>query len=334
MGAHFFWNEEMKDLLQIYIKKFFESRLVQDKPVLFGYSGGPDSKALLYLLYECRRFFSADVHLAHVDHGWREESAREADAIQVEADHLGLPLHIQRLKAQDFFPGNWEEQGREHRLRFFSALYESLKCQALILGHHADDQAELVLKRVFEGASLFNLRGLCAASTLLGMQVWRPLLPIQKKEVLHWLEKRNLKYFQDPTNLSEAFLRGRMRRELIPNLKKSFGKEVSANLCRLSEESAELHTYFSELNERLLASIVRDSFGQSLDLNPFFPLPFLQLKYLIIEWMRGERATLSRHMVSDVARALTEGRGKKEFRWGSGVFQMDRGVIRFQYVMI
>jgi tRNA(Ile)-lysidine synthase len=324
-----FLEIEMRDSLQLQIKKFLESRLVQDKPILLGYSGGPDSKALLYLLYVCRRFFPVDIHLAHIDHGWREESAKEAAAIQVEADHLGLPLYTHKLDSKDFASKNWEEQGREHRLRFFSELYTRLECQALILGHHADDQAEVVLKRVFEGASLFNLKGLRAASTLLGMQVWRPLLSVSKKEVLRWLREKNLEYFQDPTNFSEAFLRGRMRQELIPQLKKSFGKEISANLCRLSEESAELHTYFSTLNEQLLDRIVKDSSGQSLDVTPFLPLPLLQLKYLVIEWMRNERMTVSRQMVGDVARMLFEGKGKKELRWATGAFQIERRVIRF-----
>ena len=50
-------------------------------PLLLGYSGGPDSKALLYALLEvgCNA-----LQVAHVDHGWREESRGEAEAIRSE----------------------------------------------------------------------------------------------------------------------------------------------------------------------------------------------------------------------------------------------------------
>ncbi len=163
----------MKDQLLLGVRKFLETRLLPAKPVLLGYSGGPDSKALLYLLMECRRFFALDLHLVHVDHGWREESGEEALEIQAEADRLGLPLYRKRLEEGDFSPGNLEEQGRNHRLQFFSKLYNELNCQALVLGHHACDQAEVVLKRVFEGASLFHLGGLVSDSQLCGMRIWR-----------------------------------------------------------------------------------------------------------------------------------------------------------------
>lgn len=109
----------MKDLLLLQLKKFLESRVVPGSSLLIGYSGGPDSKALLHLLYQCRRFADYTLHLAHVDHGWRSESAGEAELIADEAKRLGLNLHVKQLGAGDFEPGNLEEQGREHRLSFF-----------------------------------------------------------------------------------------------------------------------------------------------------------------------------------------------------------------------
>ena len=70
-----------KDLLLLSMKKFVESRLTPGKPLLLGCSGGPDSKALLYLLIKCKRFIPFDLHVAHIDHGWREESADNAVAL-------------------------------------------------------------------------------------------------------------------------------------------------------------------------------------------------------------------------------------------------------------
>ncbi len=317
----------MKDYLLLGVRKFLETRLLPGKPVLLGYSGGPDSKALLYLLMECRRFFALDLHLAHVDHGWREESGEEALEIQAEADRLGLPIYRRRLGEGDFSQGNLEEQGRNHRLQFFSELYNALDCQALVLGHHAGDQAEVVLKRVFEGASLYHLGGLASDSQLCGMRVWRPLLPIRKSQVLDWLAQKNLAYFQDPTNFSKRFLRGRMREEMIPLLQTSFGKEVSSNLCRLGEESKEVREHFSVLNRPIIASVQRGSEMSSLDLNPFFPLPSLQLKYLLIEWMKNERAAFSRQILDGIVKALIERSPKKKFQSKAGTCMIGNGII-------
>lgn len=319
----------MRDFLLIAVRKFLESRVVPGKPILLGYSGGPDSKALLYLLIQCRRFFSFELHLAHVDHGWREESKGEAEAIQREADLLHLPLYVQILKPEDFSAGNLEEQGRNYRVQFFSHLYRQHNCQALILGHHADDQAEVVLKRVFEGASLFNLRGLSLESFLEGMKVWRPLLPFKKKEIAAWLSHKKMQYFEDPTNTCKNFLRGRMREEMLPLLKTSFGKEVSSNLCRLGEESGEMSDFFSQLNQPMIASIKKENGGQFLDLNPFLPLAKLQLRYLITEWMRNEGVTFSRQILDDVSRALCQPASRKRFQSNAGHLNIANGTIFF-----
>jgi len=319
----------MKDILLLEVKKFIEKRFVPGKPLLLGYSGGPDSKALLYLFLECRRFFALDLHLAHIDHGWREESRLEAIAIKGEAENLKLPLHLHVLKPEDFRPGNLEEQGRNYRYQFFSELYQSLDCQAILIGHHADDQAEVVLKRVFEGSSLFALKGLTAESQMLGMQVWRPLISFRKREVLDWLYEKKLNYFQDPTNLSDRFLRGRMRKEMIPLLESSFGKEVASNLCRLGDESREVTDYFCTLNKSILDHIYQGAEGTSLDLNPFLPLPSIQLKYLLKEWMRKEGITFSKQILDGTVAAVTDCLSGKKFQSKKGAFSIKSGIISF-----
>ena len=319
----------MKDLLLLGIKKFLRSKLQGPRPLLLGYSGGPDSKALLYLLLECRRFYSFDLILAHIDHGWRDESKGEAAEIQREAEKLRLQLFVHHLNPKDFRQSNLEEQGRDQRLKFFSEIYHRLDCQALVLGHHADDQAEVVLKRVFEGTSLYHLKGLEEDSELMNMRLWRPLLCAPKKQMIQWLCQKGLNYFLDPTNSSLQFLRGKMREEMIPLLQKSFGKEISSNLCRLAEESRDIKAYFSQINGELLDKIRNEEGSSSIDLKPFFPLPLLQIKYFLIEWMRKEGVVFSRQILTGVAIALAEQLSERKFQSKQGVFLIDNGIVCF-----
>ena len=311
----------MKDPLLFSLKEFLNSRLIPNAPLLIGYSGGPDSKALLHLLLESRRFFAFELHAAHVDHGWREESAAEAQKIQEEMQQLGVNFHLQSISRKEFAPGNMEEQGRDFRLDFFSRIYHQIGAQALLLGHQADDQAETVLKRVFEGASLFSLGGLALESSLLGMRVWRPLLFVEKKEILQWLSSRNLTYFLDATNKDTRFLRGKMREEMVPFLTASFGKQVSANLCRLGEESKEVKEYFHKVNQPILEG--KDGFR--LDLNPYLPMPLIQLKYLIKGWLEQERLTISRQILEGMAAALNDRAVNKKFHTKDGDFLVHNG---------
>ncbi len=318
----------MKDFLLLAMKKFLESRWVPRKPLLIGYSGGPDSKALLYLLLECRRFLPLDLHLAHIDHGWREESGREAAALAEEAERLNLPFYLQTLKKESFASGNLEEQGRNFRCQFFGELYRSLHCQALLLGHQADDQAEVVLKRVFEGSSLFAISSISLESFVMDMQVWRPLLPFPKRQLLSWLSEKNLSYIQDATNLSDRFLRGKMRLEMIPLLEASFGKDVTSNLCQLGEESRDIRNYFSTLNRSILKSVLQDAEGVSrLDLNPFFPLSAIQLKYLLKEWLKQEGMVFSRQILDGVIAGLLGGREEKKFQSKRGLLSVKNRML-------
>lgn len=318
----------MKDLLLLAMKKFIEGRWVPGKPLLIGYSGGPDSKALLYLLLECRRFFPLELHLAHIDHGWREESRLEASALAEEVKGLNLPFHLQTLDKEAFAPGNLEKQGRDFRYRFFGELYQSLGCQALLLGHQADDQAELVLKRVFEGSSLFALTGLASESHLQDMQVWRPLLSFPKKQLLSWLSKKKLTYLEDPTNLSDRFLRGKMRQEMIPLLESSFGKGVASNLCQLGEESRDIRDYFSTLNRPILESLSQGVEGEShIDLKPYLPLSAIQLKYLLKEWLKLEGVVFSRQILEGIIDGVLDGRREKKFQTKQGSLSIKSRIL-------
>lgn len=229
-------------------------------PLLLGYSGGPDSKALLYALVEAG---IRPLHLAHVDHGWREESSHEADDLQREADSLGLVFHRHLLTEK--CQGNLEEKGRLVRLKFFRSLFDRFPFQALLLGHHADDLAETSLKRAFEGARLCGLGGMAKQGKLEGMPVWRPLLGVPKSELLQYLQDRNLIPLYDRTNNDRKFLRTRLRREIIPMLESSFGKNISTNLVVLSERSQELKTYLDEQVRPLWNSRVVGPWGVRID---------------------------------------------------------------------
>ncbi|MFI5334462.1 MAG: tRNA lysidine(34) synthetase TilS, partial [Chlamydiales bacterium] len=252
----------MKDPLASGVKEFLKKHSSCGLPFLLGFSGGGDSLALLHLLIECG--YGKQLHLAHVDHGWRKESRDEAEILAKMAQELGLPFHLHRIEKRA--ESNLEAEGREERLRFFSAIYREIGCGALLLAHHADDQAETVLKRVLEGAHLLSLSGIKESSQFEEMKILRPLLLFPKKLILRWLEEKNLKSFEDPTNQDPAFLRARLRTKLLPFLAESFGKEVSSNLIRLGKRFEEVEEMIQGEVEKTLASAIRGPLGLMLEI--------------------------------------------------------------------
>lgn len=285
------------------VKDFLAAHWDRKSPLLIGYSGGPDSKALLYSLVESG---CATLHIAHVDHGWREESGKEAEAIQKEAALLNIPFHKIRLEKNT--DANAEAVARVERLKFFRSLFDKIPFQALLLGHQAGDLAETALKRLLEGAHLPFLGGMERVSSLEGMTVWRPLLKTKKGDILRFLEERNLKPFMDPTNLDPAYLRSRLRKETLPFLNASFGKDVLDNLCHLSERSHELKRYLEKKVEG--RQIQKGEWGFAMFCGG---LEKIERRYLLQKTFTGEGIVLNRKVLEPLIDWLDEKRLRRVY---------------------
>ena len=263
------------------VSSFLASHWDGKSPLLLGYSGGSDSKALLYALLEvgCR-----SIYLAHVDHGWRESSADEANQLREEAELLALPFYSTRLTPP---VKNKEAHARQERLAFFQS-FSSV--QAILLAHHADDLAETVLKRALEGAHLPFLGGMESVSH----QIWRPLLSVSKKEILSFLMERDLHPIIDPTNKDPAYLRSRMRTDILPMLEQQFGKAIVDNLLHLSKRSYELKRYLDRKIEHIPS--------YSGPCGTFYPLS--QLDRIEARHFLQKKLTISRPLLESILDAI------------------------------
>ena len=265
------------------VKEFLQKHWDKQKVLLLGYSGGPDSKALLYSLLEagCDK-----IHVAHVDHGWRKESAQEALEIETHIQSLGLQFSSCRLEFSD--QKNAEEKARNQRLEFFNSLFLKGDIQALVLGHQADDLAETALKRVLEGAQLSFLGGMQPISVFNNMPIWRPLLDVRKQDLIEFLQSKHLSYIEDKTNFNPLYLRSRMRVETLPLLESSFGKNFISNLCLLSQRSYELQKYLEAKTKD--AKILAIPFGVLVYCKPF---DRIEARFLLQKIAKSLRITLT-----------------------------------------
>jgi tRNA(Ile)-lysidine synthase len=260
------------------VREFLEKWWDRKSKILIGCSGGPDSKMLLYSVLDWGK---AEIHVAHVDHGWREESRQEAAELQEEIEGLGLVFHTTRLVPAE---KNREEAAREGRLAFFRQLVDQEGFQAVLLAHQRDDLAETALKRVLEGAQLSMLKGMQEISDYEGMAIWRPLLKVRKREIEEFLKKRGLKFFVDATNQDPVYLRARMRTRILPMLSETFGKSVEENLARLAERGAELHDYLERKTKDCV--VVEGPQGKGINLNGW---ERLESRHILRKWVALRR---------------------------------------------
>lgn len=287
--------------------KFFQERTAKGaQKVLVGLSGGPDSLALFHLILSYSRRWPARLSLgiAHVDHGWRPESGAEEAAMRRLAESQNLPYFSCKLDPLTL-SGNLEDACRLHRINFFRQIYQREGFTALALGHHGDDQAETVIKRIFEGSHLDELAAMQPVSYLEDMQIWRPLLACRKAMLAKWLSQQNITAFDDASNRDMRYLRCRLRQQILPTLSDTFGKEIHAPLCRLSEEAQELDEFLEITLEPYLAQVTLGPCGPSLDLQGISLAPYLE-KHLIRRFCRKYHMTISRTALTCAAKALAK----------------------------
>lgn len=310
------------DLEQI-LFHFLDKNDHKKGPILLGLSGGADSLALFYLLQKYQQKKTLHFGIAHVDHGWREASAEEAQQLEQLARTLNIPFHLKKLNPHEL-SGNLEEACRKERLAFFHHLCVEHSYQAVILGHHADDQSETVLKKVLEGSSLPYLSGMQSVSVYQGLNLWRPLLNCTKKHIRQWLEQHGYAPFEDQTNQDTRFLRGRFRSKIIPGLSKEFGKDVSSSLCRLSQEAEELKQFLDAKLHTHIQSMVKGPFGTFLDLEENCPQTDFEIRYLIRKACESEGVRISHHIIEEACQKVRSQAADCQLQTGEAFIYLDR----------
>jgi len=213
-------------------------------PVVLGVSGGPDSLALMHVVEGvCRRFHAGTlaVHVGHLHHGMRGTAADEdADFVRAQCDALGFSFTVEHADVPSLARARRvgeEVAGRRARYAFLARLAARLGASRILLGHHADDQAETVLMRLMRGAGPRGMGGIPCIRAIEGNEdilVARPLLDCTRAEIEEFLAERGLAGRLDSTNLSDRYLRNRIRQHRLPAFDREWGGRAREDLCRFA----------------------------------------------------------------------------------------------------
>lgn len=312
--------------LETAIHEFLKKNYNSDQPVLLGLSGGPDSLLLFHLLMKLAQPLFLKVGIAHIDHGWRKESEFEADLLAKLALQYHLPFHLKKINPLEI-NGNLEAGCRQVRLQFFRDLCKRHGYQAVILGHHAGDFIETVFKRILEGVSLPYLGGLKGITVIEDLNLWRPLLPFNKKQILEAIQKYHLSPFEDPTNNDPKFLRGRFRTRIFPMLTQEFGKEIETSLVRIGNEARELNEYLEFNLKTELENIQLTPFGLGLNFTKSRLLHPYEIQFLVKKFCERGNFYLSKSFLDNIVQLLQKHAANKEILMGSHKLYIDRGYL-------
>jgi tRNA(Ile)-lysidine synthetase-like protein len=275
------------------LKKFLEQNVDLSRPLILAYSGGIDSQALFLLFLECKKKINIDLRVVHVDHQWRESSGEEAEILKDFTTTQGVWFYLRTIDfKKENKENNLEGFFRSKRYEILSELYHEINAGSLFLAHHKNDLCETVFKRIFEGASLCKLGAMAEVSTMYGMNVFRPLLKFEKKELEEVLKQSNSFHIHDSTNFDPTYLRARQRGVIFPKIERAFGKGALSNLEKLSKEAHELSEYLLKKVTPILETKVQGPFGLAIDLKGF-ETQRVEIKYLIRHLCKSLNETIS-----------------------------------------
>ncbi|BAM03515.1 tRNA(Ile)-lysidine synthase [Phycisphaera mikurensis NBRC 102666] len=204
--------------------------------LLIACSGGGDSVALLRALLDLRgkRGFAYALRVAHVDHGLRSESGRDAAWVAALAASLGVAAATLRIDCDGL--GNPEARARVRRYAALADAAAAAGAAAVLTAHSADDQLETLLMRLIRGAGTRGMSGIPAERPLApGVRLVRPLLRVPRDTLRAFLAEREQPFLHDPTNDDPSRLRARLRRDVLPVLA-DVRPGVAGNAVALAED--------------------------------------------------------------------------------------------------
>lgn len=166
------------------------------------------------------RDYSKNLVALTVDHGLRRESRDEAQQVKLWCEKLGVHHHILRIQDSEFrIQGKIQETARNARYQLLTDWCKKNNIHHLLTAHHRGDQAETLFFRLARGSGLRGLAGILPISNMHGMTIVRPLLSISKKALITYLQEKNQRWIEDPSNQKMDFTRNSIRAQLsvLPN---------------------------------------------------------------------------------------------------------------------
>lgn len=192
-------------------------------PLAIAYSGGADSSALLLA---CAQKWPGQVSAIHVHHGLQAAADEFELHCRHWCDRWAVPLHLRRVDAAHAPGQSPEDAARRARYAAFRAVAimdnDLYAIKSIAIAHHADDQVETLLLALSRGAGLPGLSAMPGQWRRDGIDYHRPLLTVPGVNVRAWLERHDIAFVEDPTNIDERYTRNRIRARLLPVLEEVF----------------------------------------------------------------------------------------------------------------
>ena len=246
--------------MQKKMKSFIEEHHMLKKGdcVLAAVSGGADSICLLTVLLGLRQEWDLRLCAVHVEHGIRgEDSLQDARFVERFCESHQVPLEVFHCKAKDYAKAHKmtvEEGARDLRYGFFAKAAEGFGADKVAVAHNQDDWAETMLFHLFRGTGIRGLAGMEPKRDSL----IRPLLCVERREIMEWLRAQELSWCEDSTNQEENYTRNRIRHTILSCAREQINEGAVRHMIRTAEELSEIERFLEEADGKAFRLCVRE----------------------------------------------------------------------------
>lgn len=242
---------------------------------LVAVSGGPDSMFCL----EKMRSGCYKIVVAHVNYQKREESGYDEGLVRDYCQKYSLPLEIRRVEKDEYMLSvNFQDWARQLRYNFFQEVAQKYQTRYIVIAHHQDDHCETYLLQK-NRKSLVDYWGLPLTTQRGKFKILRPLLSLNKRQIIDYLTEKNIAYALDVTNQLPIYQRNILRLQ-VENLS-SLEKD---NLLReIQAKNYELKKIKSLVSEQKKKFILSNSTFYINRADNYSPEIYLRLLYSWID---------------------------------------------------
>lgn len=306
-------------MLRVVQKTIQKQRLLRPGDhVLVAVSGGADSVALAYCLHFLRKKYRILITLAHLNHGIRGRAA-DQDALFVKelAWRLGLSCvlgkaNVPRLKRARGV--SLEMAGREARYDFLERVAREVGANCIATAHTADDQVETVLLKLARGAGPQGLSGIPYCADRHGIPIIRPFRDVTHSEAVLFLRRHGLIWREDKSNSDMAFLRNRVRHQVLPLLESRLNPQVRRAILRTAELLREENEWMDSIACELWNQCVEYAKRDELSVDKLNRLPLAARRRVLRLWLMSGGVDADRlrfETIDHVERLLVAPRGTR-----------------------
>ena len=218
-------------------------------PIAVAFSAGADSTALLLAAHA---IWPDRLVALHVHHGLQSAADSFEAMARAICAQRGIKLAVRRVDAVALAGQSPEDAARRARYRALADMAaqagetDGPGAVCVLLGHHANDQAETLLLALSRGAGLPGLASMGESFERHGVRFGRPLLSVPASELRGWLQATDQAFVEDPSNLDPRFTRNRIRAQLMPAWARCFPGFLPL-LARTARHAAQAQTLLDEL---------------------------------------------------------------------------------------